>query len=226
MATDKTVAALPEVLPIFPLSGAVMFPRVQLPLNIFEPRYLAMVNDSIASHKMIGIIQPTGSNSANPATATPLYSVGTVGEIVEHAHTDDGRILITLNGVMRFRVLEEVKADTAYRQVKINVTDYVEDFFDDVQFTGARREPMEASLKNYLTALGLNADWSAVSVANDEMLVNGMTMLCPFESAEKQLCLEAKTVDDRADVLMNLMQFAIQSNGTAMGNSDRSTVSH
>lgn len=226
MAKNKTVATLPDVLPIFPLEGAVMFSRVQLPLNIFEPRYLAMVRDVVASHRMIGIIQPNGASVTDLKIKTPIYSVGTIGEIIDHAETDDGRIIITLNGIMRFRVVEEVLATTLYRQVKINVDDFVDDISEDNKFTGERRKPVEEGLRKYLDAHGLNADWSAVSVANDEMLVNGMTMLCPFESAEKQLCLEAASIDARADVLMSLMNFSIQSNGMPSAGSDRSTVSH
>ena len=199
---------LPEVVPVFPLGGAVLLPRAQLPLNIFEPRYLAMTRDALAGRKLIGMVQPV-TGGARPA----LYPVGCLGQIAHAEETGDGRIILTLAGLKRFRIVEELAATTPYRQVRADFGGYgVDDQGCEVLAAGLR-DALLARMHEYLTVLGLDADWSAVGEANDDMLVSALTMLCPFENAEKQALLEAGALNDRADVLMTLMAFVTQAQG-------------
>jgi uncharacterized protein len=199
---------LPEVLPVFPLGGAVLLPRAQLPLNIFEPRYLAMTRDALAGRRLIGMVQP-----ASGGPRPPLFPVGCVGQISSAEEAGDGRLLITLTGLKRFRILEELATTTAYRQVRADFGGFPADDSGSEQLLGDSRGRLLDRMHEYLRALGLDADWSAVEEASDDMLVSALTMLCPFENAEKQALLEAPGLGDRADVLMTLMAFVTQAQG-------------
>jgi uncharacterized protein len=196
---------LPDVIPIFPLGGAVLLPRAQLPLNIFEPRYLAMVQDVLAHSRIIGMVQPM-SGGARPA----VYAVGCAGRISATEDTQDNRILITLSGLKRFRIIEELATTTAYRQVRADYHAFAQDDAALETLAGDMRGHLLDRMHDYLRALGLDADWTAIEKANDDMLVSALTMLCPFETAEKQALLEAPHLADRADVLMTLMAFVTQ----------------
>jgi uncharacterized protein len=197
---------LPDVIPIFPLGGAVLLPRAQLPLNIFEPRYLAMTRDALARSRIIGMVQPM-NGGARPA----VYPVGCAGRISAAEDADDGRILITLSGLKRFRIVEELATTTPYRQVRANYMNFGKDDGDAESLPGDTRGHLLDRMHDYLRALGLDADWTAIEKASDDMLVSALTMLCPFETAEKQALLEAPHLTDRADVLMTLMAFVTQS---------------
>jgi uncharacterized protein len=205
MSADFT---LPDVLPVFPLGNAVLLPRAQLPLNIFEPRYLDMVRYSMMRHRMIGMIQPV-SGGHRPA----LFPVGCAGQIIERQDTADGRILITIIGLKRFRVVEELATTTAYRQVRTDYRAFAVDDAGAEQLSPNTRAQLVGRMHDYLHALGLDADWSAIENANDDMLVSALTMLCPFENAEKQALLEAIHLSERVDVLMTLMAFVTQAQG-------------
>ncbi len=196
---------LPDVIPIFPLGGAVLLPRAQLPLNIFEPRYLAMTRDALARSRIIGMVQPM-NGGIRPA----VYSVGCAGRISAAEESEDGRILITLSGLKRFRIVEELATTTAYRQVRTDYTAFGQDDAEVGALTGDMRTHLLDRMHDYLRALGLDADWTAIEKANDDMLVSALTMLCPFENAEKQALLEAPQLADRAEVLMTLMAFVTQ----------------
>jgi len=188
--------------PIFPLAGAVLFPRSQLPLHIFEPRYREMVHDAIDGPGHIGMIQPLRLDDDNQA---PLYEVGCVGEIVGIEELDDGRFNIVLLGTNRFRFLQDVSIDTAYRCGEVDI-----EAFDDSEpepLSLGQRAEVEREARRLGDAMGLAVDWDAVSRLDDEMLVNAIAQVAPFDVGAKQALLEQPTLDGRADLLVQLMQF-------------------
>jgi Lon protease-like protein len=196
---------LPPILPVFPLSGVLLLPRGNLPLNVFEPRYLAMIDAALSGTRLIGMIQPT--EAEDKVLKPALSAVGCAGRITSYRETDDNRYLITLTGVCRFKVAEELAADTAYRQVKPDFGPFVGDLVegDDVDFP---RERLLAALKGYLSQRDLKADWRSVMSAPAETLVNALAMLCPFEPAEKQALLEAVGWQERVATLVALLEIA------------------
>ncbi len=203
---------LPAAVPVFPLSGALLLPRGVLPLNIFEPRYLAMVRDAMAAtgaaNRIIGIIQPRYDGDP-----PPLYEVGCLGRISDYRETDDGRILIALTGISRFRIHAELDRTTLYRQVMADYDGFGDDRDEPEALAAAARAGLEDVLRVYLDAQGLSADWDAVKSADDESLVTTLASVCPFDPAEKQALLEADDLADRAGTLTALMTFAQGSGG-------------
>ncbi len=199
---------LPQILPIFPLSGALLLPRGRLPLNIFEPRYLAMVRDALAAERMIGMVQPT--DAASPANVPPVYGVGCVGKITAFSETDDGRFLITLTGVCRFRIAQELARVTPYRKILARYDEFAADL-DPVEppKSTVNRERLGPALKGYLELHGLAADWHAIEQAPAETLINALAMICPFAPPEKQALLEAPDVAARADMMVALLEMAL-----------------
>lgn len=192
---------LPQVIPVFPLPGAILLPRGQLPLNIFEPRYLNMIDDAMAGDRIIGMIQPSGGTVRLPS----LTAVGCAGRITSFAETSDGRYLITLTGVARFRIASEMPTQTPYRQVRAVFAPFESDLTspsaDDFD-----REEFLVALKTYLERRQLEIDWETAEAAPPEALINSLAMALPFEPAEKQALLESPTLDDRGDVLTALMR--------------------
>ncbi len=189
-------------IPLFPLPGAILFPRSQLPLHIFEPRYREMVRDSIDGPGRIGMIQPHRLDDDNLA---PLYAVGCVGDIVGVEELDDGRFNIVLLGTNRFRIIEEASPDTPYRCAEVDI-----EAFDDAEpepLPLAQRAEVEREARRLGDALGLAVDWNAVGRLDDEMLVNAIAQVAPFDTGAKQALLEQATLDGRADLLVQLMQF-------------------
>jgi len=204
--------ALPLRAPLFPIAGAILFPRAQLPLHIFEPRYRDMVRDAVDGDGMIGVVQPQLVEVADDRKQ-PLYSVGCVGEIVGVEELEDGRFNIVLNGSNRFRIINEVDLDTAYRNADLDVG-----AFDDREpdaLAMAQRAEVEREARRLGDSLGLAVDWSAVSRLDDEMLVNAIAQVAPFDVSAKQALLESETLDGRADLLVQLMQFLRLSQGGA-----------
>jgi Lon protease-like protein len=205
--TDTALAPLPSAIPVFPLTGALLFPRGLLPLNIFEPRYLAMVRDAMAAtgaaHRIIGMIQPRG-----PGDPPPLFEVGCLGQIADYRETDDGRILIALTGLARFRVAAELSRTTPYRQVMTDYEGFRHDRDEPAPLAASARANLEDVLRTYLDTQGLAADWDAVRNADDEALVTTLACVCPFDPAEKQALLEAPDLASRAATLTTLMTFA------------------
>ncbi len=183
----RTLDDLPKTIAVFPLSGALLLPRGALPLNVFEPRYLAMVDDALASHRLIGMIQPIEpeEHTLKPA----LSQVGCVGRITSFKESEDHRYQITLTGLCRFRVAEELQADTPYRQVTADYFAFGGDLVAN-ESSDVPRERLIAALKAYLSRRDLKADWRSVMSAPAETLVNALAMLCPFEPAEKQALLK------------------------------------
>jgi uncharacterized protein len=190
------------VIPIFPLPAAILFPRSQLPLHIFEPRYREMVREAIDGPGRIGMIQPQRIDDDNQA---PLYAVGCVGEIVSVEELDDGRYNIVLHGANRFRIVAERQSDLPYRCAEVDVA-----AFDDSEpppLSLGQRAEVEREARRLGDALGLAVDWDAVARLDDEMLVNAIAQVGPFDVGAKQALLEQATLDGRADLLVQLMQF-------------------
>jgi uncharacterized protein len=195
-------ADLPSEIAVFPLTGALLFPRGQIPLNIFEPRYLNMIDDALAGNRLIGLVQPDGRSSREKPD---LSAVGCVGRLTSFSETDDGRYLITLSGICRFRVVHELDVRTPYRQVLADWDPFAADLKPPQSFAGFDRQPLLDALREYLDRNGLKADWSSIDEAQAEPLVNALSALCPFASIEKQALLEADTIEERRDVLIALM---------------------
>lgn len=200
-----SLADLPAIIRLFPLEGALLLPRAAMPLNIFEPRYLAMVTDAMASDQMIAMIQPRAEpHAARP----PLYRVGTLGRITQYSETGDGRFFITLTGLARFRLVREQAATTPYRQAEADYAPYQSDWSPAAPLAAAARADVESTLRHFLDTQDLSADWDAVRAADDESLVNTLCSVCPFTPAERQALLEAPTLADRTSTLTTLMRFA------------------
>jgi len=200
---------LPEVIPVFPLPGALLLPRGQLPLNIFEPRYLEMVDDSLRDgHRLIGMIQP---DQAHPGSAAKpnLYKVGCVGRMTQIAETGDGRYVLQLTGVARFHVEEEMAVSTAYRQCRVSYRHYRDDFIARKGEEAVDREGLLKALAAFLKANNLKADWEGIEQAPNEALVNALAMMSPYGPAEKQALLEAPDLKTRAEVLVALTEMEL-----------------
>ena len=196
---------LPRTLGIFPLTGVLLLPRGHLPLNVFEPRYLALVESAISGSRLIGMIQPT--EHEDKALKPPLTAIGCAGRITAYRETEDGRYLITLTGICRFRVAEELDTSASFRAVKPDFSPFAGDLAerDDEDFP---RERLLAALNEYLVARELKADWKSVMNAPAETLVNALAMLCPFEPNEKQALLEAPGWQERVSTLLALLEMA------------------
>jgi Lon protease-like protein len=197
---------LPETLPLFPLTGVVLLPRGALPLNVFEPRYLRMVDDALKQDRLIGIIQPT--EDADKVLKPGLSAVGAAGRLISFRETDDNRYLITLTGLCRFRLTGEVASDTPYRIGACDFSPFAGDMADSDQAGDFPREQLVAALKDYLSNRDMKADWKSVMSAPPEALVNALAMMCPFDPAEKQALLEAPSFDARVTTLMAILEMA------------------
>ena len=203
---------LPEVLPIFPLPGALLLPGGQLPLNIFEPRYLNMTLDAMGQGRVIGMIQPTpvmGEAPRDPdlRDAPDVYPVGCMGRIVSFSETGDGRLLITLLGQTRFRVREELAPLNGYRRVRPGFAEFADDLETDGAVTFDRPRMLKAA-QRFFEARGLKADWSAIEDAPDGLLVTSLAMVCPFDLREKQALLECAGPGARAELLTDLLEMS------------------
>ena len=198
------IATLPRELPIFPLPGVLLLPRGYLPLNIFEPRYLAMIDAALATDRLIGMIQPTDPEAANPS----LFGVGCAGRITAFSETDDQRYLITLTGVCRFRIGDELDLQSGYRRVVPDWSDFGQDF-DPAEPPPIDRKRLEKALKAYFRQQGIDANWDAIAATGDDKLVTSLAMICPFQANEKQALLEAASVETRAELLMALVEMAV-----------------
>lgn len=202
---DPAFDELPGELAIFPLPGALLLPGGRLPLNIFEPRYVAMVQDAMAGSRMIGMIQPNQAGVEVGSART--FAVGCSGRIIEYSETDDGRLLITLSGVARFRIAEELpKTPADYRRVRPDFADFRSDL--DSAAGTINRSELEAALTDFFQRAGLQADWEQIRKAEDESLITTLSMLVPFEPSEKQALLEASDLTARAATLVALLKLA------------------
>ena len=201
---------LPEVIPVFPLPGALLLPRGQMPLNIFEPRYLAMVDDALRDgHRLIGMIQPDVAHADNDAATPPLFKIGCVGRITELAESGDGRYLIELTGIARFHIEEELRVKTAYRQCRVTYAPFADDFVARKGEDQVDREAVLTALRNFLAANNLNADREGIEKAPNEALVNALCMMSPYGAAEKQALLEAPDLKSRAEILVAITEIEL-----------------
>lgn len=204
--------SLPATLPLFPLPGALLLPGGQLPLNIFEPRYLRMVDEALGGARLIGMVQPRdGATDGAPA----LYGVGCAGRITQFAETDDGRYLITLTGRRRFRIEEELAVATPYRQARVEWKSFERDDHVDPSTAMVDRDRLTEAMRAYLDAEGLKTDWDAVRTAPIDALIASLAMGCPFAPNEKQALLEAETAQARAECLIALMEMSSAGDGDA-----------
>ncbi len=205
MRSYVSLDELPATLPIFPLTGTVLLPRGQLPLNIFEPRYLALVDAALSGARFIGMIQPVERDEH--VLSLSLSKVGCAGRITSYQETDDGRCLITLTGICRFRVADELSVKTPFRQVRPDYTPFLDDLAADPT-PHFPRDRLLGALKDYLAQRDLKADWRSVMSAPPELLVNALAMLCPFDPAEKQALIEARSWSERVDTLVALLEMS------------------
>ena len=194
---------LPRSLPLFPLSGVVLLPRGHLPLNVFEPRYLEMVDYALAGNRLIGMIQP--AENEETVLKPRLNQVGCAGKIMSFQETEDNRYLISLNGICRFRLSGETQATTPWRTGLADFAPFASDLAQPQEEEFPRKRLLEA-LKTYLTSRDMQADWNSVLTAPAEALINALAMMCPFDPVEKQALLEAQTFLDRASTLMALLE--------------------
>ncbi|MDB5600939.1 MAG: peptidase [Xanthobacteraceae bacterium] len=200
---------LPAVIPVFPLPGALLLPRGQMPLNIFEPRYLAMIDDTLKSgHRLIGMIQP---DSTHPGTEQRphLYKVGCVGRISQFAESGDGRYLIQLTGITRFRVEDELSVLTPYRQCRVTYASFADDFVARKGEEDVNRKELLHALTGFLEANNLKADWDGIENAPNEALVNALAMMSPYGAPEKQALLEAPDLKTRAEILVAVTEMEL-----------------
>jgi Lon protease-like protein len=204
-------ADLPGILPVFPLSGVLLLPRAALPLNVFEPRYLELVDDALKGTRLIGMIQPVESEET--VLRPKLSQVGCAGRIISWRETEDNRYLITLAGLCRFRMKEEISALSAYRQVACDFASFAGDLAQDAEDGEFPRERLLSALKDYLSRRDMKADWKSVMTAPAESLVNALAMMCPFEPAEKQALLEAPSWTERVSTLVALLEISTAGQG-------------
>ncbi|SMF63568.1 LON peptidase substrate-binding domain-containing protein [Allosphingosinicella indica] len=198
--------------PVFPLAGALLFPRAQLPLHIFEPRYRAMVRDAMAGDQLIAMVQPRDAKD-KPG----LFPVGCIGRIEASEALDDGRFNIVLEGLTRFRIAREAEVETPYRQIDADRSAFTADDDEPEPLAISLRADLEQESRRYADALGYAVDWGAVARLDDEMLVNGIAQIAPFDTGSKQALIEAPDISHRADLLVQFMQFQRMMPGGADG---------
>ena len=221
-ALEPDLDDLPRTIPIFPLNGALLLPGGRLPLNIFEPRYLAMISDALtSSHRLIGMIQ---SNDVDTQDGMPpmIYTTGCVGKISSFEETPDGRYLISLDGVVRFKVIEEIEMKDDYRRVNVSYDNFKHDL--EVVTPEVDRDGLLRALKKYFDQKGFTADWDAIKTCESEKLVTTLSMICPFGVQDKQALLEADTITTRAMTLTALLEMA--NSEQSFMSSDRPDVRH
>lgn len=208
-------AELPEVIPVFPLPGALLLPRGQMPLNIFEQRYLAMVDDAFRDgHRLIGMIQPDAVHSDDEEHPS-LFRVGCVGRITQLAESGDGRYILELTGVSRFEILEELSVLTQYRQCKVDYFPFVDDFTARKGEDDVDRDALVAVLGDFLKANNLKVDWDGIHKAPNEALVNALAMMSPYGPPEKQAMLEAPDLKTRAEILIAITEMDLAKKRTS-----------
>jgi len=198
---DTCFEYLPEIIPIFPLSGALLLPRGELPLNIFEPRYLAMVSDSLKGNRLIGIIQPD-------------YKTGCVGRIIKFEETIDGRYMISLRGLCRFQLgLYTIQSSLTYRKAQVNWTGFNQDMIQ-LETLDIDKVKLKSLLKTYFETQGLSMDWDLIDDVADEGLLTALAMICPLQPTDKQALLEAKCFQTRANLFIKLLEMSLQSSNS------------
>ena len=215
MPRYSTVGDLPVVIPVFPLAGALLLPRTDLPLNIFEQRYLEMVEHAMSGPRLIGMIQPAPGDASD---VPGLAQIGCIGRITSYAESNDERLLITLTGVCRFTVRRECSVDTAFRQIEADYSGFAADLMTDNAGRSVDRGAVISAFRQYLEANNMGANWDEVEQIPTELLVNTLSQLAPYPAPEKQALLEASDLQARADMLIALTELALSgsSKGTRL----------
>lgn len=208
-ATYDGPSDLPDTVPVFPLSGALLLPRGQMPLNIFEPRYLAMVDEAMAGNRLIGMIQPA-AEPAEGESDPELSSIGCLGRITSYAETDDGRYMICLTGISRFRIVEELDGRAGFRICRVTAEPFRADFAENSGSEAVDRDKLLDVFRAYLEANRLEADWDNIGRTSNETLVNALSMMSPYGPAEKQALLEAADLRARAETLIALTEISLR----------------
>ena len=199
---------LPDTIPIFPLAGALLLPRSRLPLHIFEPRYLQMTEDALKTQtRLIGMVQP---NAVPGRDGHGLHTIGCAGRITQFSETEDGRYMITLGGVSRFRVVNEIEGFTPYRRCEVAWDGFERDLGGEEADAGFRRTEFLDVLGRYFEARGLSADWGTLKEADDELLINSLSMMLDFDPEDRQALLEAPSLQTRRETLVTLIEYALR----------------
>lgn len=212
MGRKFSLADLPETIPIFPLPGALLLPRARLPLNIFEPRYLAMLEDALKTpHRLIGMVQPVMMPEGS--SAGRLHHIGCAGRVTAFQETEDGRYLITLSGIIRYRIGETQEGFAPYLRARVDWSSFERDLGRAEKDPTFDRAAFLQVLARFFDSAQLSSDWDSLKEAEAELLVNSLSILCPFDPEEKQALLETPTLTERRETLMTLMEFALRSTG-------------
>ena len=214
MIKEISLEGLPEIIRIFPLDKCVLLPKAILPLNIFEPRYLEMIEDAMKSDKYIGIIQPSISKKENSDTE----EVGCLGKISTYVENDDGTLIVKLTGVCRFNINEKLDSDTAYNQMRVSYNQFKDDLKLNDPIKSIDRDKLLNVISDYLNVNDLTTDWSVITDTDTEILINAFGMLSPFSSEEKQALLEAKNIENRSEILIALSEMSIASRNDKKNN--------
>ncbi len=201
-------AALPQEIPVFPLTGVLLLPRGQLPLNIFEPRYRAMVEDALKSDRIIGVIQPRDFQQGMTSDKAPLFATGCAGRITAFEETEDDRYLITLTGVSRFHMTSEMGLQRGYRRACVNWSSFTDDLHSH-DCLGIDRAHLKGLLRSYFDIEGLSCSWDSIDGASDDKLITALSMICPLDPGEKQALLEAACCRTRAKMFMTMLEMAV-----------------
>jgi len=210
------------MLPVFPLRGAILLPRATLSLNVFEPRYLAMIDHALANDRLMGVVQPgpdTGTSESPKGKAVPLRTIGCAGRITAFSEGDDGHIVITLSGIARFRLSDEIASDVPFRLFDLSFSSYEDDFIAGHGEEDVDRPNLLETLRCYLEAHELKADWERINSANNERLVNTLAILSPYGAEEKQALLEAESLQERAEALVALAEMELATRDDGSGTS-------
>jgi Lon protease-like protein len=207
-SAGPTWDGMSESIPIFPLPGAMLLPHGRLPLNIFEPRYLALVDDALGNGRLFGMIQPDASKPET-ATGPAIFGVGCLGRVTSFTETGEGPIIISLFGILRFKVIEELPMKRGYRRVRGDFSTFAGDLAEEPSGIGMPRERLLADLRRYFGQQGLDADWKSINQLDDASLLTALCMMCPFEPSEKQALLEAPSVPQRAEILLALLRIGM-----------------
>jgi len=204
-----SAADLPDTIPVFPLPGALLLPRARLPLHIFEPRYLAMLDDTLKTpHRLIGMVQPCEMPRGGESR---LHRIGCAGRVTAFSETEDGRYMITLSGISRYRVLKEQSGFTPYLKADVSWDGFARDFASSEDDPDFDRDSFMPLLSRFFESRGLSTDWDSLREAEDELLINSLSMLCPFAPEDKQALLEAPSLSTRRETLVTLIEFALRS---------------
>jgi Lon protease-like protein len=204
-------ADLPDTIPIFPLGGALLLPRSRLPLHIFEPRYLQMIEDALkTSTRLIGMVQP---NVVPGRNGPGLHTIGCAGRITQFSETEDGRYMVTLAGMSRYRVMSEVEGFAPYRKCEVSWEGFGLDLQAEETDANFKRKPFLDTLGRYFDVRGLSADWDTLKEADDELLINSLSMMLDFDAEDKQALLEAPSLSTRRETLVTLIEYALRGGG-------------